>query len=147
VPNYMHRLYFILTISIVLLTACGSDNTISYIPPDDPPETKVAICGSYKTKPPKELFYVDKRLILNCDSTFNYNCYTCLGDETCYGDWSRINDVITLKTSDKLRKLKEKKDVFGRVKLCDLNNQHIRTEANRLLWQNSGMEVDTLIRE
>ena len=143
----MARLYLILAILKVLLTACGSEDTLSYIQPNDSPETKITICGTYKTKPPNGLFYNDQCLILNCDSTFNYTCNKCTGVDTCNGSWIRINDVITLKTSDKLRKAKEQQDVFGRVKLCDLNNQHIRTDANHLFWQNSDMQVDTLIKE
>jgi hypothetical protein len=144
----MTRLYLILSFATVLFNSCNSNKSeISDIKSYAISPVKTTICGPYKTKPHKELFYVDQRLILNSDSTFNYSCYSCLGVDTCYGRWSYVNDLITLSTTDELRKLKEQQNVFERLTLCDLNSQLIINNESNLLWQNSNSKADTLIKE
>lgn len=145
----MIRFLLISLFVFILLSACEFGNKEnSEIQNYILPPVKATIFGSYHTKPPKELFYTDQTLTLNSDYTFNYNCESCIGIDTCSGNWTLKNNLITLKTSDKYRNA-AKKTAFtlDRVKAKDLNNQIVIVDVNYLLLSNLDSKIDTLIKK
>jgi hypothetical protein len=145
----MDRLNFILALIIFWITSCNNPDsqTKQPVPENYPIAPKTTLFGEYKTKPPKELFYSDRWLQLNEDSTFRYKCYTCVGIDTCYGNWNFSNSMITLNTSKELRKEIDEQTVLNSIRLVDLNNHHILLKSDYWLLQTYGTEVDTLIKK
>jgi hypothetical protein len=145
----MDRIRFILTFIIVTFTSCGSSDNEATLPNTEnhPIQQKATLIGEYKTKPPKELFFADRWLKLNEDSTFRYRCWTCDGIDTCYGNWNFSNSMITLNTSKELRREIDVRNVLNSIRLVDLNNHHILISPDYLLLQTYGNDLDTLVKK
>ena len=144
----MTTLHFILGFTLVALSSCKTHNADIPLVQDNPYiQTNSTLIGKYKTKPPKALFYTDRIINLHSDSTFAYSAYTCVGIDTCYGNWSFANNMIFLKTSIALKKEIDDRTVLNRIRLVDLNNHHISVKPDYLLLQTYDSELDTLIKE
>jgi hypothetical protein len=112
---------------------------------------KVEICGTtYKNKDNGQLFQDIRRLTLNCDSTFTWKHVSCLRRDTSFGSWTKQNNILYLKTSDKLKKkiAKQNKQDLGELfgDCIDLTNTSLTYNDTSIIWQHSTKWTDTLYR-
>lgn len=144
----MNRLHLLAILFLALLVSCkSSDDKLDSPISLDQPFPKSTLIGRYKTKPPKELFFTDRMLKLNNDSTFSYRSWTCVGIDTCHGKWNLTNSMILLKTSKELQTEIAERTVINDVRLVDLNNHYVIIRPDYLLLHTYGIELDTLIKE